>query len=183
MLSNSPTNSVTQLLAQAHAVLGGGRLEQRACLEEVSALLMGLNNRTGPETVTGGLAAWQLRRVMEHIEQHIDEPITVGALAAMARLSLRHFSRAFARSQGAPPHAYIVVRRVAHAKRLIRSTAMPLSEIALACGACDQAHLSRLFRTACGLSPLQWRRAYGAEPVPTAGRVPGANVGSSMPAS
>jgi len=170
MRGKASSNPVRRLLAQTQAVLGEGRVEQRACRAEASALLIDLDARIGPDIVPGGLAAWQLRRVREFIEGHIREPIMVATLAAIARLSPRHFARAFARSQGLPPHAYIIARRIAEAKRLMRATSLPLSEIALACGACDQAHLSRLFRATCGTTPLQWRRAHGGEPACTVGR-------------
>lgn len=113
---------------------------------------------------SGGLANWQLGRVQAHVEQHLDRPIPVAELAAIARLSIRHFARAFARSQGLPPHAYVISRRMARARHLMRTTDLPLSQIALACGACDQAHLSRLFRAECGVSPMRWRQAHGARP-------------------
>ena len=41
-----------------------------------------------------GLATWQLRRVLMHIEANLHEPIPVAALAALVRLSPRHFARA-----------------------------------------------------------------------------------------
>jgi AraC-like DNA-binding protein len=40
------------------------------------------------------------------------------------------------------------------------STDAPLSEIALACGFTDQAHLSNLFRRRVGVSPAIWRREH-----------------------
>ena len=158
------SNSTHQLLARARVMLGEERGVHRASLEEVADLLRDIKSRIEPEVVIGGLASWQLRRVAEHVEKEIDRSVTVAELAVIARLSVRHFARAFARSKGVPPHAYIVSRRVAAAKRIMRDTEMPLSEIALACGACDQAHLSRLFRAACGISPMQWRRANCAGP-------------------
>jgi transcriptional regulator GlxA family with amidase domain len=111
-----------------------------------------------PSVVKGGLAAWQLNRVVRHVESHIHKRLTVCDLAAVVRLSTRHFARAFRRSHGMSPRAFVMERRVEHAKKLMLSTEMPLCEIALACGACDQAHLSRLFKSACGIPPLQWRR-------------------------
>jgi hypothetical protein len=41
----------------------------------------------------------------------------------------------------------------------MRTTQEPLSQIAVACGLCDQAHLCRVFRRLIGMSPSAWRRA------------------------
>jgi transcriptional regulator GlxA family with amidase domain len=183
---------IGEVLARAWTSLSRSHTDQRTSLVEVCALLEDARGRAaGHEAqgvVKGGLATWQLQRAMQYVESRIHEPIKVDELAAIARLSTRHFARAFRHSYGMSPHAFIVRRRIAHAKRLMLSTGMPLSEIALACGTCDQAHLSHLFKAACGLPPLQWRRRHaspaGSEPQrEEVGRTPVAYVSSSMQAS
>ena len=191
--SNLPNLApVGDVLARAWASLSRSHSDQRASLVEVCALLEDARGRAAGDAVQsvvkGGLAAWQLQRAMQYVESRIHEPIKVEELAAIARLSTRHFARAFRHSYGMSPHAYIVRRRIAHAKQLMLSTEMPLSQIALACGTCDQAHLSRLFKSAYGLPPLQWRRRQaspaGSEPQrEEVGRTPVAYVSSSMRAS
>jgi AraC-like DNA-binding protein len=108
------------------------------------------------------LATWQARRVAEHVERQLADTITVGQLAGIARLSPAHFSRAFRGSFGMSPGCFIQRRRVEAAKRMMTETSMPLAEIAYACGLCDQAHLSRVFKRAEGTSPMRWRRAHSA---------------------
>jgi AraC-like DNA-binding protein len=48
---------------------------------------------------------------------------------------------------------------VEEAARRLADTDQPLAEIALACGFCDQSHLTRTFRRRTGLTPGAWRRA------------------------
>lgn len=108
------------------------------------------------------LATWQARRVAEHVDRQLADSITVGQLAGIARISTAHFSRAFRGSFGMSPGTFIQRRRVEAAKRMMTETAMPLAEIAYACGLCDQAHLSRVFKRAEGTSPMRWRRAHAA---------------------
>src|SRR6516164_960800 len=67
----------------------------------------------------GGLASWQTRIVMQHIEEHVGEQISLGTLAKLARLSQAHFCRAFKQSFGVPPHEYHVQRRIEKAKALL----------------------------------------------------------------
>ena len=112
--------------------------------------------------VKGGLAPWQLRRVVRHIEDHLASSINVDALAAVARLSSGHFCRAFKVTTGETPHAFLIRRRVHRAQTLMLRTDDTLSRIAYACGLADQAHLSRLFRRVVGVTPLIWRRTWQA---------------------
>jgi AraC-like DNA-binding protein len=41
---------------------------------------------------------------------------------------------------------------------MMSTTREPLSQIAIACGLCDQAHLCKVFRRMTGMSPSTWRR-------------------------
>jgi AraC-like DNA-binding protein len=111
-----------------------------------------------PETGRGCLAPWQARRVAAFIASQIDTRLDVSLLARVTKLSTSHFRRAFRRTFGVAPHAYVLAQRVAAAKRLMLLTPTPLAQVALTCGFTDQAHLSRVFRRATGLSPALWKR-------------------------
>jgi AraC-like DNA-binding protein len=109
--------------------------------------------------VHGGLAAWKLKRVLHFIQDNLDQPITVDAIAAVAGQSASHFHRAFKRSLGTTVHLYVMFRRIEMAQQLMMDTSQPLSTIAVACGMCDQSHLTRWFTRVSGESPNRWRRA------------------------
>ncbi|MDE1146006.1 MAG: AraC family transcriptional regulator [Azospirillaceae bacterium] len=117
-----------------------------------------------PAPARGGLAPWQMRRVVGHIDANLGGTIRMDDCADVARLSTRYFSRAFKSSFGVPPHAYVVQRRIQQAQHMMLTTAEPLCQIALACGLCDQAHFSKLFRRIVGISPSTWRRQWREEP-------------------
>jgi AraC-like DNA-binding protein len=112
-----------------------------------------------PRQVRGGLAPWQLRRVIDFMEQNLAEDVSLSQLAALAGLSASHFSRAFRSSVGLPPHQYQLAARIERAKRLLLHSPMALDEIAAACGFSEQSHLARAFRARVGASPGAWRRA------------------------
>ncbi len=112
--------------------------------------------------VKGGLAAWQLRNVVQHIDAYLGATIGVDALAEVARLSTGHFCRAFKVTTGETPHAFLIRQRVRRAQTLMLQTDDTLSHIAYACGLTDQAHLTRLFRRVVGATPLIWRRTWQA---------------------
>ncbi len=105
----------------------------------------------------GGLAPWQVRRVVSHIESRLASTIRVADLAAMVGLSTSHFARVFKVSTGQSVHLYIIERRMHRARELMLTTEESLCQIALACGLCDQAHFSRLFRNVVGMTPKAWR--------------------------
>jgi AraC family transcriptional regulator len=108
---------------------------------------------------SGSLAAWQVKCMRLHIGMNLEATLQASELAAVARLSVSYFSRAFRVSFGQPPHAYVMSRRIEKAKRLILSNEpMSLAQVALSCGLSDQAHLSRMFRNLVGESPSGWRR-------------------------
>ena len=106
----------------------------------------------------GGLAPWQAKRVAAYIEANINLSIRVADLACIVQLSIAHFFRAFRKSFGQTPLAYVKARRMHHAQVIMLNTREPLSQVALACGMYDQAHFTRVFRKVVGISPSAWRR-------------------------
>ncbi|WP_432226541.1 helix-turn-helix domain-containing protein [Enterobacter wuhouensis] len=109
--------------------------------------------------VTGGLSPFTLRNVLEFIEESLSQPLTLVDLAAQAALSEYHFARMFRQSMGLAPHQYVMQRRMEKAKALVQHTAMPLTEIALACGFNSASHFSNRFRSVTGMTPSQLRAA------------------------
>src|SRR3984893_3715281 len=106
----------------------------------------------------GGLPAWQQRRVMEFIEEHLAEEISLAALAEIVDLSLYHFARAFAQSFGVPPHRYHMARRIDRAKGLLEKPALSVTQIGIQIGFREASSFTRAFRKFTGLRPTEYRR-------------------------
>jgi AraC-like DNA-binding protein len=113
---------------------------------------------TDSHNKTGGLAAWQIRRLNVFLEAQLHRPIRIEELSAISKLSTAHFGRAFKRTFRETPHAYIVRCRLERAEMLMLTTELMLVDIAARCGFSDQAHLCRLFRQQHANSPAAWRR-------------------------
>jgi len=103
------------------------------------------------------LEANRLRRVLEFLEVHLCEDISLQDLASQACLSPYHFSRLFHEATGLPPHRYVVKRRIEAAKAQLASSRSSLAEVALDSGFGSQANFSRTFRKVTGLTPGQFR--------------------------
>jgi len=156
---------IGRLLMRAMRCLDTDRAAAWHCLKEASTLLgqgvqvQNLERLSSQGTHTVGvLAAWQAKRAVQYIEEHLDSKLDLEQIAAVVGLSQSHFSRAFKRSVGSSPMAYVTARRVERAKSLMISSADGLLDVALACGFADQSHLTRYFRRVVGMSPGRWRR-------------------------
>jgi AraC-like DNA-binding protein len=108
--------------------------------------------------VQGGLAPWQEKRAKEMLASDLTGATPLHDIARACGLSVSHFSRAFRRSTGFSPHAWLLHMRVEAAKAMLRQRAESLSLIALACGFADQSHFTRVFTRRVGLSPGAWRK-------------------------
>ena|SRR5215813_1834885 len=100
----------------------------------------------------------RLRRILDYVEQHLEEEITVEGLANVACLSTYHFARMFASAVGIPPHRYVSQQRLRNAMGLLAEGKVPLSDIALRSRFSSQASFNRAFRRATGMTPGEYRR-------------------------
>ncbi len=111
--------------------------------------------------VRGGLAPWQLKRVLDLMMSRLNENMALAELAASCNLSSRHFSRAFRQSTGLAPFQWLALKRLETARELVLRTRLSVQEIAWRCGFADHSHLSRSFRRKYGMSPAEDRRRNG----------------------
>jgi AraC-like DNA-binding protein len=84
--------------------------------------------------------------------------VSVGELAAEVGWSRQHLARRFRDEFGAGPKVAARILRFERARTMLQSPPprLPLSEIALACGYFDQAHLNRDFAQLAGCTPTEW---------------------------
>lgn len=105
----------------------------------------------------GGLAPWQLNRVVDYIEQHLDQALTLSDLAGQIDLSDYHFARMFKQTIGQAPHRYVMHRRLIRAREWLTGSSLSITEIALRCGFGSTSHFSNRFRADTGYSPSVYR--------------------------
>jgi AraC family transcriptional regulator len=110
-----------------------------------------------PRLVKGGLGSARLRQVIDYIEAHLADDLSLAMLASIAGLSLHHFGETFRQSMGVPPHRFVLSRRIERAKILLLSTDMTITQIAFAVGYSSQSHFATKFRQAAGATPQRFR--------------------------
>lgn len=90
--------------------------------------------------------------------QHFRENITLPVLADVASLSPVYFHKLFTAHFHKTPNEYLLELRLAHAKQLLLEEAYSLADIAMGCGFASQSYFCYRFKSAVGLTPLQYRR-------------------------
>jgi len=107
--------------------------------------------------VKGGLAAFRLNRVIDHIDANLDADFGLRDLAAVAEVSPGYFGEAFKASTGLTPFRFILERRVRRAKELLLDRDIPIAEVALRVGFANQSHFTVNFKKLTGKTPSRFR--------------------------
>lgn len=115
----------------------------------------------------------RIHRVLAFIDQHLDEPLDLEALAAVAHFSPFHFHRLFTAWCGETLGDYLRRRRVETAAlRLATQPRLSVLEAALAVGFGSGEAFARAFKVRFGATPSEWRRS-GLRKIDQAERKPG----------
>lgn len=117
-----------------------------------------MSTQIAPAQVRGGLAAWQLRRVVDYMVANVTQDLGAAELLGLTGLSRAQFFRAFRQSTGQTPGGYLLALRLDRARRLLQTPAKSISDVAHAVGFRDAEALARAFKRNTGLSPAAWRR-------------------------
>lgn len=100
----------------------------------------------------------RIHRVVAHIDAHLDEPLDLDALAAVANFSAFHFHRVFRAATGETLGDYLRRRRIeTGALRLLTQPGSSVLEVALAVGFGSGEAFARAFKLRFGATPSTWR--------------------------
>ncbi|SHG61779.1 GlxA family transcriptional regulator [Cognatishimia maritima] len=97
-------------------------------------------------------------RALLMMQQNIDTPLSIQDIAQSIGHSKRQIERHFRTELDISPQAAFVQMRLSLARHLLTTTEKSIAQIALDCGFCDSSHLSRVFRSNEGCTPLAVRR-------------------------
>ena len=98
-------------------------------------------------------------RAKDRMDAASHEDWPVSRLARVSGVSEAHFARSFKQAFGVPPHRYLLTRRIAAARALLRDTDLPVADIAFRTGWKSLGTFGRTFRDITGGSPneARWR--------------------------
>jgi AraC family transcriptional regulator len=156
--------AVWETALKLKAEVGNSDPDSRHYVEALSLVLMHELARleranTGPaKPLRGGLPRRQQKRVIEFIEEHLAEDISLAMLAQLVDLSLYHFARVFKQSFGVPPHHYHMARRIDRATNLLQSSALPVTQIGIQIGFRESSSFTRAYRKFTGVTPSAYRQ-------------------------
>lgn len=97
--------------------------------------------------------------VLAIMQKKMAQKCSISELAAATHTSQRTFLRLFKKATGVSPTEYLKQLRLRHGAKLLYSTNLPISRIALECGFYDSSHFTVKFKSFYGHSPSQYRTA------------------------
>ncbi len=103
----------------------------------------------------------EIRRTMAYIQAHLREKLSREQLSSLVSFGDTYFSRIFKAEVGMSYTDYLLRARMLAAQDLLRSTDMPISEIAGACGFYDASYFIVQYREFYGETPREWRKKNG----------------------
>lgn len=108
----------------------------------------------------GRLTPLHLRRVVDFVQAHLGQDLSLEVLAQQSGYSAYHFSRLFRQTTGESPHQFVVRQRIERARQLLEDPDVPLAHVALASGFASQSHLTEHFKRHFGMTPRVYRREH-----------------------
>jgi YesN/AraC family two-component response regulator len=152
LTSQKLTEREMQLLNQGvQAVLQKGIFSAEETLAHLKAAL-----RRGKHL--GSEARRIARLAMAFIHEHYRDPIARKDLAEAGGVSQEYLSTCFHRETGITPSEYLERYRIQQARRLLETTDLPVTRVALEVGFYDSSYFGRVFRREVGVTPVAYRR-------------------------
>lgn len=110
----------------------------------------------------GALDMARIEAIDRFIEAHLAGPTTLEQLSRLVGMSPHHFLRCFKKATGMSPLQYVIAKRVARARQMLREGRESIAEIAYATGFASQSHLNAMFKRHVGVTPGRFKRQFAS---------------------
>lgn len=127
----------------------------------VDKIMRTMGNAAQPEPLSANLKRFHLstiKKAREFLLQNFEQDINLQQLADHCCVSLFHFSRLFKTILRVSPYQYISDLRMNHARLLLESTQLPVTQIAFQSGYNSLEHFATSFKKKYNLSPSSFRK-------------------------
>lgn len=139
-------------LANAVSTGAGAAYLESLCLVAVGELL-----QVRPSLPGRRLSEAQMNHLVEFIEAHLEDDLSVEDLARVLGLSRFHFSRIFKTTTSRSPYQFLLERRIRRSTDLLRFSSLSIPEIAQKCGFRSVPQFEEAFRRGMGMRPIRYR--------------------------
>lgn len=102
--------------------------------------------------------SFRIKPVLEYIEQHFSETLTLDNLAEVAGMNSRYFCKVFYAATKTTPMNYVNQYRVEHAAYLLESTSRSVTQVGFDCGFCDSSYFTKVFKKFKNITPKNFKR-------------------------
>lgn len=109
------------------------------------------------KSYSGGLSARKLKTAIAYIHAHLDQPLSLAAMAATVAMSPHYFASLFKQSMGVAPYQYVTQCRIDRAKQLLAHSNLSIVEVCHQVGFQSQSHFTKVFREHIGVTPRVYR--------------------------
>lgn len=106
-------------------------------------------------------ASRKMEYLLEYMEQHYSEALSLEEAAGIIDLSKYYFTRIFRQYTGQTFLDYLTRLRINASKEMLKNTAIPMSRISKSCGYASVSSFNRSFRRLCGCTPSEYRNQHG----------------------
>lgn len=137
-------------------------VEVSAAVHEIFSVLIKSSLESEREK-TKGRYYESVKLAADFMRNHYSEPLSIDDIIKNISMSKYHFIRTFKRIMGTTPYNYLTNHRINSAKILLRTTDMPISEIAERCGFLDTSNFIAQFKKNTQQKPLQYRRYFSSD--------------------
>jgi transcriptional regulator GlxA family with amidase domain len=136
----------------------GENLVNRVCEQQLTDRVRSPNDRQRlPLRARLGVQNSKVLSIIELMEGNLSEPLSLLDIADAADLSRRQVERLFRQEMGRSPARYYLEIRLDRARHLLVQSAMPVVEVAVACGFVSASHFSKCYREIYNRTPQQER--------------------------
>ncbi|BEV14304.1 AraC family transcriptional regulator [Herbaspirillum sp. DW155] len=149
-----PLSRATGKLVEFMAVALADTHAGAATLQHWVPLLLDTLTQQAPQ------ARSRLRLMLARVEARAAHPWTVAQMADLAAISPSRLHEWFRAELDTSPRAWLAEVRVAQACQLLRTSRLPLAQIAQRCGYGDQSAMTHALRKLRGTTPSAYRKSY-----------------------
>jgi AraC-like DNA-binding protein len=98
-----------------------------------------------------------IQNIILAVDKDLTQPLTLQYFADRLSVNSSYLSNLFRKETGETLTEYVTIRRISHAANLLRSTPLPIKNVAKHVGISDVQYFSKLFKRKMGMTPTQYR--------------------------